>query len=136
MRAGGAAGGAHQADKLTPANHLPDADQHLGHVPINRLEAVSMIDLHINPVVPPASPGHLAAVSRQFRGANVIRNVDPGMVLPEILRERSLGWPAEAHDSLAPAGRVGGGGGNGRDRVRLHRRDEELAWELAIGTEA
>src|SRR2546428_4720507 len=101
VRTSGAAGGAHQADHLPFRHRLAGADIGTGHVTVDRMEAIAMVDLDINPIVAPACEHHLPGIGGNLRRSDIIRDIDSGMKFPEVLRDDAPGRPRESDEMLA-----------------------------------
>src|SRR5205823_14967493 len=139
VRTGGTAGGAHQADQLALLDHLPGSDEDARHVTVDRIEAVAMVDLNVNPVVTPAGEHHLPGIGGQLWRSLIVCDIDSWVKLPEVLRDDPLVRPRESDEMLAahrwirrrPA-RLRGRRGS-RDIFRPHGGNEEFARQLRVG---
>ena len=107
VRSGRPAGRPHQADPLALGDPLAGAHQHRRHVRIDRVEAVAVVDLDIDAIRSPAGKHDLPAVGRNLGGSDLVRDIDAGVVFPEILGDRPVGRPGEANEMLAVSAGLG-----------------------------
>src|SRR6266567_9481271 len=131
VRAAGAAGRAHQPDQLALGNDLSGLDHQRRHVPVDRVEAVAVVDLDVNPILSPVGEDDLAGVGRNLGCPDVVGDVDPRVVVEVALGEDPVRRPEEPYKALTGAARrwgrrigdvIGSGGG-----------DEPECMELAFG---
>src|SRR5438876_4939760 len=103
MRAAGASGRAHQSDELALGHRAAGLDQHRGHVAVDRMETVAVVDLDVDPIRAPAGKDHRSPVGGDFRRPDNVRDIDPGVVLPEGLGDDALGRQDKPDDMLTAA---------------------------------
>lgn len=103
MRAAGAPSRAHQSDELALGQRAAGLDQHRGHVAVDRMETVAVVDLDVDPIRAPAGKDHRSPVGGDLRRPDSVRDVDPGVVLPEGLGDDALGRPDKPDDMLTAA---------------------------------
>src|SRR6266851_2163087 len=73
------------------------------------MEPVAVVDLDVDPVRSPTGEDHLSVGGGELLGAGAGRNVDAGVVLPEVLGDDAVRRPEEPDDLLTASAGIGGG---------------------------